>query len=210
MELQLLVILVVALLVFGPERMLEFATQMGRFVRKMRQEWAQIQMELQMQELKKKLEMDTKEGEEKVKKYLFGETPPQPVSQTEFLKGNDNTGGEQSGNTRQVNGATPSAGVKIPTATEVENPMNPGGVDSQKTPADGKNKPSPEGVNPASLSIEDLVAGRAPVVEDLNQPENPSGDRNTKTSKGSDEVSKNPAGEVDTAKTRGVNKGGEV
>jgi Sec-independent protein translocase protein TatA len=94
MELQLLVILLVALVVFGPEKMLEFATQMGRFVRKMKQEWAQIQLELQMQELKKKLDMQTKEGEEKVKQYLFGETPTQPVSQRQFLPRGEEGGRE--------------------------------------------------------------------------------------------------------------------
>ncbi len=94
MELQLLVILLVALVVFGPEKMLEFATRMGRFVRKMKQEWAQIQLELQMQELRKKLDTQTKEGEEKVKQYLFGETPTQPVSQRQFLPQGEGGGRE--------------------------------------------------------------------------------------------------------------------
>ena len=55
MELQLLVILAVAFLLFGPEKMLEFATNIGRMVRKLRQEWAQIQMEMELSRLKEEL-----------------------------------------------------------------------------------------------------------------------------------------------------------
>ncbi len=73
MEFQLLVILLVALIVFGPEKMLQFATELGKWIRKAKQEWAQIQMELEMQDLKKRWEKDAKEGEEKVKQYLFGD-----------------------------------------------------------------------------------------------------------------------------------------
>ena len=85
MELQLLLILAVAFIVFGPEKMLEFATQLGRIVRKVRQEWASIQLELQAAELKEQLKKTTLEGEEKVKKYLSGETEQKPKSQKEFL-----------------------------------------------------------------------------------------------------------------------------
>ena len=85
MELQLLLILVVAFIVFGPEKMLEFATQLGRIVRKVRQEWASIQLELQAAELKEQLKKTTLEGEQKVKQYLSGETEQKPKSQKEFL-----------------------------------------------------------------------------------------------------------------------------
>ncbi len=85
MELQLLLILAVAFVVFGPEKMLEFATQLGRIVRKVRQEWASIQLELQAAELKEQLKKTTLEGEQKVKQYLSGETEQKPKSQKEFL-----------------------------------------------------------------------------------------------------------------------------
>jgi TatA/E family protein of Tat protein translocase len=74
MELQLLVILVVALLLFGPEKMMEFAVQMGRLVRRLKQEWAQLQMELEMRELRERWKKDAEEGEKKVRQYLEGKT----------------------------------------------------------------------------------------------------------------------------------------
>jgi len=112
MELQILVILAVALIVFGPEKMLQFAGELGKWIRKAKQEWAQIQMELEMQDLKRKWEKEAKEGEEKVKQYLFGETE----KKTE--------GEEQPSKTSSVN------------------------------------------AKPSQLSMEDLVSGKAPVVED--------------------------------------------
>ena len=85
MELQLLLILAVAFIVFGPEKMLEFATQLGRIVRKIRQEWASIQLELQAAELKEQLKKTTLEGEEKVKQYLSGDVEQKPKTQKDFL-----------------------------------------------------------------------------------------------------------------------------
>ncbi|RTZ59438.1 MAG: hypothetical protein DSZ31_03960 [Gammaproteobacteria bacterium] len=86
MELQLLVILAVAFLVFGPEKMLEFATNLGRMVRKLRQEWAQIQMEMELSKLKEELKKTQEEGKSKVKEYLSGETNLKPRSQKEILE----------------------------------------------------------------------------------------------------------------------------
>ncbi len=91
MELQLLVIFAVALLVFGPEKMMQFAVELGRFLRKAKQEWAKIQMEIELQGLKKEWQQQAKEGEEKVKKYLFGEN-------TE----NKSEEGEKNGKTQSV------------------------------------------------------------------------------------------------------------
>lgn len=85
MELQLLLILAVAFIVFGPEKMLEFATQLGRLMRRLRSEWAQIQMEIQAAELKEQLKKQTSEGETKVKEYLSKEET-KPKSQKEFLE----------------------------------------------------------------------------------------------------------------------------
>jgi len=95
MELQLLLILAVAFIVFGPEKMLEFATQLGRFIRKIRSEWAQIQMELQAAELREQLKKQTLEGEDKVKKYLLGENENKPKTQKEFLERMTDQGGEE-------------------------------------------------------------------------------------------------------------------
>ena len=86
MELQLLVILAVAFLLFGPEKMLEFATNIGRMVRKLRQEWTQIQMEMELSRLKEELKKNQEEGENKVKRYLSGEVQDKPSSQKEILE----------------------------------------------------------------------------------------------------------------------------
>jgi len=86
MELQLLLILAVAFLVFGPEKMLEFATQLGRLVRKIKQEWASIQLEAEMSRLKEQLTKQTLEGESKVKAYLSGEVKEKPKTQKEIMK----------------------------------------------------------------------------------------------------------------------------
>jgi Sec-independent protein translocase protein TatA len=93
MELQLLLILAVALIVFGPEKMLEFAVQLGKMVRRIRSEWTQIQMELQMAELKEQLKKQTSEGESKVKEYL-SKDETKPKSQKEFLEQMINPKGE--------------------------------------------------------------------------------------------------------------------
>ncbi|HID79811.1 MAG TPA: hypothetical protein EYH48_00035 [Aquifex aeolicus] len=86
MELQLLVILAVAFLVFGPEKMVEFAANLGRIVRKLRQEWVQIQMEMELSKLKQELRKKQEDGESKVKGYLSGETDLKPRSQKEILE----------------------------------------------------------------------------------------------------------------------------
>jgi len=103
MELQLLLILTVALIVFGPEKMLEFATQLGKIVRRIKQEWVSIQMELQAAELKEQLKKTTLEGEQKVKQYLSGETDNKPKSQKDFLnqlmEDKDKTSDEKKQNT---------------------------------------------------------------------------------------------------------------
>ncbi len=124
MELQLLLILVVAFLVFGPEKMLEFATQLGRLVRKIRQEWASIQMEAEMARLKEELNRTSLEGERKVRSYLSGETETRPKTQKEFLK-------------------------EFLSEERTENSRSP------KERKDRK-----------SLSMEDLVSGGGPVVDD--------------------------------------------
>jgi len=86
MELQIIVILAVAFLIFGPEKMLEFAIQLGRLIRRLKQEWNNIQLELQMEELKRELKKQQEEGEEKVRRYLQGETPKKETNQGEILE----------------------------------------------------------------------------------------------------------------------------
>ncbi len=124
MELQLLLILVVAFLVFGPEKMLEFATQLGRLVRKIRQEWASLQMEAEMARLKEELNRTSLEGERKIRSYLSGKKETKPKTQKEFLK-------------------------------EFLSEETSGKGESPEDKRSGKN-----------LSMEDLVSGGGPVVDD--------------------------------------------
>ena len=93
MEFQILVILAVAFLIFGPEKMMEFATQLGKVVRRLKQEWHKIQLELQMEELKREWKKQQEEGEKKVRQYLQGgitekETENKQLSMEDLVKGN--------------------------------------------------------------------------------------------------------------------------
>ncbi|MEN3034146.1 MAG: twin-arginine translocase TatA/TatE family subunit [Aquificaceae bacterium] len=51
---EILVILVVALIFLGPERMLEVATQIGEMLRKVRQTWDELRYQLYLENLRAK------------------------------------------------------------------------------------------------------------------------------------------------------------
>jgi len=116
-----LVILVVAYLLFGPEKMLEFAAAAGRLLRRLKSEWTALQLELQAQKLKEEFEKQTREGEDKVRSYLGGEKVSEPKSQVQIMK------------------------------DLLEEKVE---------------KPSREGRKKEPPSLEDLAAGRGPVVDD--------------------------------------------
>ena len=55
MELQLLVVLIIAFLVLGPERMMDLAVKLGEMMRKIREMWDEIRVQSYMEEINKKV-----------------------------------------------------------------------------------------------------------------------------------------------------------
>ena len=134
MELELLLILVVAFLVFGPEKMLEFATQLGRIVRQIKKEWASIQLEAQMAQLKEELKKQTLESEQKVKAYLSGEDKKEAKTQKEILNEILSQNGDKEENKPKKEGEFPTleelARGEAPLVEPSEE--NPKSVDNKK------------------------------------------------------------------------------
>ncbi len=85
MEFQLLVILAVAFIVFGPEKMLEFAAQLGKLIRRVKQEMAEIQLGMEMEKLREDLKKQTLEGEQKVKALMEDKVAFQQKKPKEFI-----------------------------------------------------------------------------------------------------------------------------
>ena len=66
MELQLLVVLIIAFLVLGPERMMDLAVKLGEMMRKVREMWDEIRVQSYMEEINKKvMEEETVELDER-------------------------------------------------------------------------------------------------------------------------------------------------
>lgn len=60
---EVIVILVVALVFLGPERMLELATQIGEMIRKVRQTWDELRYQLYLENLRAKQQPYTQQSE---------------------------------------------------------------------------------------------------------------------------------------------------
>ena len=66
MELQLLIVLIIAFLVLGPERMMDLAVKLGEMMRKIREMWDEIKLQSYMEEINKKvMEEETVELDER-------------------------------------------------------------------------------------------------------------------------------------------------
>jgi sec-independent protein translocase protein TatB len=64
MEIQLLIVLIIAFVVLGPERMMEVAVKLGEAVRKVREMWDEVRMQAYMEEINRKvMEQEEKAGE---------------------------------------------------------------------------------------------------------------------------------------------------
>ncbi len=60
---ELLVILAVAFIFLGPEKMVEVATKLGEFLRKVRETWDEIRYQLYVESINKKIMEESKEEE---------------------------------------------------------------------------------------------------------------------------------------------------
>ncbi len=68
MELQILLILIIAFIVLGPERMLDTAVEIGKMIRKLRIVWDDLKMQAYIESTNRKaLEEETKEIEKEMK-----------------------------------------------------------------------------------------------------------------------------------------------
>lgn len=75
MELQLLLVLLIAFVILGPEKMMDLAVKLGEMMRKVRETWDELRMQAYMEEINRKvmkeegynedyLEMEEKEEDE--------------------------------------------------------------------------------------------------------------------------------------------------
>lgn len=58
---ELLVILAVAFVFLGPEKMVELATRLGEFLRKIRETWDELRYQLYMESISRKIDQESKE-----------------------------------------------------------------------------------------------------------------------------------------------------
>ncbi len=64
MEIQLIIVLLIAFVVLGPERMMDVAVKLGEMMRKVREMWDEVRMQAYMEEINRKvLEEEKTEGE---------------------------------------------------------------------------------------------------------------------------------------------------
>ncbi|MFN4319695.1 MAG: twin-arginine translocase TatA/TatE family subunit [Aquificaceae bacterium] len=61
---ELLVILAVAFIFLGPERMVEVATKLGEFLRKVRETWDELRYQLYVESINKRIMEESKEVQE--------------------------------------------------------------------------------------------------------------------------------------------------
>ncbi len=59
---ELLVILAVAFIFLGPERMMEVATKLGEFLRKVRETWDELRYQLYMESINRKIMEESKDA----------------------------------------------------------------------------------------------------------------------------------------------------
>jgi len=55
MELQLLIVLIIAFLVLGPERMMDLAVKLGEMMRKVREMWDEVRVQTYMEDINRKV-----------------------------------------------------------------------------------------------------------------------------------------------------------
>ena len=66
MEIQLLIVLLIAFVILGPERMMDLAVKLGEVMRKVRETWDEVRMQAYMEEINRKvLEEEGKELDER-------------------------------------------------------------------------------------------------------------------------------------------------
>ena len=66
MEIQLLLVLIIAFVLLGPERMMDLAVKLGEMMRKVRETWEEIRLQAYMEEMNRKImEEESRELDER-------------------------------------------------------------------------------------------------------------------------------------------------
>ncbi len=74
MEIQLIIVLLIAFIVLGPERMMDLAVKLGEAMRKVREMWDEVRMQAYMEEINRKImEEESKELDEKTEDETIDE-----------------------------------------------------------------------------------------------------------------------------------------
>ncbi len=77
MELQLILVLLIAFLVLGPERMMDLAVKLGEMMRKVREIWDEIRLQAYMEEMNRKVMEEETRTEDETVEDEGEEAPPE-------------------------------------------------------------------------------------------------------------------------------------
>jgi len=84
MEIQLLIVLVIAFVILGPERMMDLAYKLGEAMRKVREIWDEVRMQAYMEEINRKVMEQERELSDKTEdETLDYEEPDEPLPDIE-------------------------------------------------------------------------------------------------------------------------------
>ncbi|MGC8852142.1 MAG: twin-arginine translocase TatA/TatE family subunit [Hydrogenobacter sp.] len=87
MELQIALILLIAFIVLGPEKMMELATQLGDFLRKVRETWDELRYQMYLESINRKvLEKQNEEIQEVKEDGTAGTSQDAPDGASEGTK----------------------------------------------------------------------------------------------------------------------------
>ncbi len=76
MELQLILVLLIAFLVLGPERMMDLAIKLGEMVRKAKQMWEEVKMQAYIEEVNRKVMEEEEKTEDETEEDIKEEYIP--------------------------------------------------------------------------------------------------------------------------------------
>ncbi len=94
MELQILLILILAFIVLGPERMMDLAVKLGELMRKVRDMWDEVRLQSYMEEINRKIMEESKEVRVEDETEEDGKTQDIYTEEEEEIEDEHGTDGE--------------------------------------------------------------------------------------------------------------------
>ena len=94
MELQILLILILAFIVLGPERMMDLAVKLGELMRKVRDMWDEVRLQSYMEEINRKIMEESEEVRVEDETEEDGETQDIYTEEEEEIEDEHGTDGE--------------------------------------------------------------------------------------------------------------------